>query len=95
MTGAPAGTSRAGWSAAPQVSRTQWTGQTPPSAAKWGVCCGCQSWLYATSAPFALARAASRLTIGMMSAPPRTLRLPEGSAKSFWTSTTISATPGR
>ena len=70
ISGASSGTSSSGWSAAPQVSRTQWTGHVPPSAAKWGVCSGCQSWLYATSAPFARASAASRLTIGMMSAPP-------------------------
>ena len=31
---------------------------------------------------------------GMMAAAPATLRLPGGSAKSFWTSTTINAEPG-
>ena len=29
----------------PHVSRTQWTGQMPPSVSKWGVRGGCQSWV--------------------------------------------------
>ena len=36
----------------------------------------------------------SRLIRGMIVAAPATLRLPAGSAKSFWTSTTINAEPG-
>ena len=30
---------------------TQWTGQMPPSFAKWGVDSGCQSWVQTTKAP--------------------------------------------
>ena len=33
------------------MSATQWTGQMPPSFAKWGVLAGCQSWVATTSAP--------------------------------------------
>src|SRR4051812_6864587 len=45
-------------------------------------------------APRPMAASISRLTRGTTSLPPRTDRLPLGSTKSFWTSTTMSATPG-
>ena len=48
------------------MSATQWTGQIPPSFAKWGVCSGCQSWVKTTVAPLFAAIAISRLTVGMM-----------------------------
>ncbi len=66
----------------------------PPSLAKWGVCSGCQSWVKTTVAPLFAAISISRLTVGMMRSPPATLRPPAGSAKSFWTSTTMSAVSG-
>src|SRR6266550_3175083 len=43
------------------------------------------------NAPARVARPISRLTKGRMSSPPRTYRLPVGSAKSCWTSVTINA----
>ena len=57
-----------------------------------GVDAGCQSWVATTRAPWA--RAISRLIVGTIASPPATLRPPAGSAKSFWTSTTMRAVPG-
>src|SRR3990170_2850719 len=87
-------TIRLGWRSAPQVSATQWTGQIPPSLAKCGVDAGCQSCVYNTGAPAATARCTSSLTRATISSPPRTDRLPAGSAKSFCRSTTMSALVG-
>ena len=67
----------------PQVSATQWTGQGPPSLAKWGVDGGCQSWVKTTRPPAFVAIAISRLIVGTTSAAPATERLPAGSAKFF------------
>src|SRR6266540_2294455 len=66
----------------------------PPSFSKCGVLSGCQSWVYTTVAPACLARSISRFTTGTTCSPPLTYRLPAGSAKSFWTSTTTSAARG-
>src|SRR6266498_396675 len=66
----------------------------PPSFWKWGVLLGCQSWVYTTAAPAWLARSISPFTTGTTCSPPRTYRLPPGSAKSFWTATTTSAVCG-
>ena len=44
-TDGPASATSPGWSSAPHVPPTQWTGQVPPSLAKWGVAAGCQSWV--------------------------------------------------
>jgi hypothetical protein len=63
----------------------------PPSFAKWGVDSGCQSCVAATSASADVAISISRLMTGTTASPPFTDRLPAGSAKSFWTSTTTSA----
>jgi hypothetical protein len=63
----------------------------PPSLAKWGVDGGCQSWVKTTRPPASRAAAISALIVGMIAVPPSTERLPFGSAKSFWTSTTTSA----
>jgi hypothetical protein len=63
----------------------------PPSFWKCGVTGGCQSIIITTRAPAASAWAISRLTWPTIAAPPVTGRLPLGSAKSFWTSTTIRA----
>ncbi len=87
-------TSSPGWSAAPQVSRTQWTGQIPPSRAKWGVVGGCQSWVYTTSASASSADVTSASMGAGNGSPPATYSEPAGSAKSFWTSTTMSAVRG-
>ena len=70
------------------------TGQIPPSLAKWGVEGGCQSRVYTTVAPAAWARSISALMNGITAAPSVTERLPSGSAKSFWTSTTTRAVVG-
>ena len=74
----------------PTCPATQWTGQMPPSLAKWGVARGCQSWVATTRAPLAVGQRDLAVDhAGRSSSPPATLRLPAGSAKSFWTSTTI------
>jgi len=69
MCGASLGISRSGWSSAPHVPPTQWTGQTPPSFAKWGVDSGCQSWVATTSAPADVAFEISVLIRGISAAP--------------------------
>jgi len=47
--------------------------------------------VYATKAPASSAAAIWALTYPTIPSPPATLRLPAGSAKSFCTSTTMSA----
>ena len=56
---------------------------------------GCQSWVATTIAPLVRAISISRSIAGMIAVPPATDRPPAGSAKSFWTSTTMRAVPGR
>ena len=72
ITGASCATVSSAWNSAPQVSRTQWTGQIPPSFSKCGVFSGCQSCVYTTRAPASTAAATSSFTTGTISSAPRT-----------------------
>ena len=67
-------------------------GPDTPVWRKCGVCSGCQSWVYTANDPAAIAFAISAPITGIdLLRRHGTNRLPDGSAKSFCTSTTSNA----